>query len=62
MGTENNAEPSHLNPINFFKNGKAVGPLEGYSYQIVAQGCMDWLDQKSEDPFFLYAPFHEPHA
>ena len=23
---------------------------------------MDWLNQKSDDPFFLYVAFHEPHA
>ena len=62
MGTENNAEPSHRNPINFIRNGKALGLVEGYSCQIVAQECMDWLNQKSDDPFFLYVAFHEPHA
>ena len=62
LGTENNAEPSHLNPINFVRNGKALGLVEGYSCQIVAQECMGWLDQKNDDPFFLYVAFHEPHA
>ena len=62
MGTENNAEPSHHNPVNFIRNGKALGKVEGYSCQIVAQECMDWLNQKSDDPFFLYVAFHEPHA
>ena len=62
MGTENNAEPSHHNPRNFIRNGKALGKVEGYSCQIVAQECMDWLNQRSDDPFFLYVAFHEPHA
>ena len=62
MGTENNAEPSHHNPRNFIRNGKALVKVEGYSCQIVAQECMDWLNQKSDDPFFLYVAFHEPHA
>ena len=62
MGTENNAEPSHHNPMNFIRNGKALGKVEGYSCQIVAQECMDWLNQKSDNPFFLYVAFHEPHA
>ena len=62
MGTENNAEPSHHNPRNFIRNGKALGKVEGYSCQIVAQECMDWLNQKSDNPFFLYVAFHEPHA
>ena len=29
LGTENNAEPSHLNPTNFVLNGKRVGETEG---------------------------------
>ena len=62
MGTENNAEPSHRNPMNFVRNGKALGKVVGYSCQIVAQECMDWLNQKSDNPFFLYVAFHEPHA
>ena len=62
MGTENNADPSHHNPRNFIRNGMALGKVEGYSCQIVARECMDWLNQKSDDPFFLYVAFHEPHA
>ena len=62
LGTENNAEPSHLNPNNFVRNGKTLGVVEGYSCQIIAKECVDWLNQKSDNPFFLYVAFHEPHA
>ncbi len=62
LGTENNAEPSHLNPNNFVRNGKNLGIVEGYSCQIVADECMDWLNQKSDAPFFAYLAFHEPHV
>jgi arylsulfatase A len=31
LGTENNAIPSHRDPTNFVRNGKAVGKQEGYS-------------------------------
>jgi len=62
LGTENNAEPSHLNPVNFVRNGKNLGVVEGYSCQIVADECMNWLDQKSNAPFFAYVAFHEPHV
>jgi arylsulfatase A len=61
LGTENNAEPSHHNPINFIRNGKPLGVVEGYSCQIVADESIDWLNQKSGDPFFMYVAFHEPH-
>ncbi|RMF39693.1 MAG: arylsulfatase, partial [Planctomycetota bacterium] len=35
FATQNNAAPSHENPTNFVRNGQPVGPLEGYSCQIV---------------------------
>ncbi len=62
FGTTNNAIPSHLNPVNFVRNGVPVGDLEGYSCQIVVDDAIRWLNQKDEaDPFFLYVAFHEPH-
>ncbi|MFT4548706.1 MAG: arylsulfatase A [Pseudoalteromonas tetraodonis] len=64
FATWNNAEPSHKNPVNFIRNGKPVGKLEGYSCQLVADEAIDWLDTKPDDdnPFFLNVWFHEPHA
>ncbi len=63
LGTENNAQPSHLNPVNFIRNGEPVPDLEGYSCQIVAGEAMNWLESQagSEQPFFAYVAFHEPH-
>ena len=43
FGTHNNASPSHANPKNFVRNGKVVGPLEGYSCQLVADEAIDWM-------------------
>jgi arylsulfatase A len=62
--TWNNASPSHKNPNNFIRNGRAVGPLEGYSCQLVADEAIDWLDnhRHPKAPFFLNLWFHEPHA
>lgn len=62
--TWNNASPSHENPNNFIRNGQAVGPLEGYSCQLVADEAIDWLDnhRHPKAPFFLNLWFHEPHA
>ena len=62
--TWNNASPSHKNPNNFIRNGEAVGPLEGYSCQLVADEAIDWLDnhRHPKAPFFLNIWFHEPHA
>jgi arylsulfatase A-like enzyme len=64
MYTQNNAEPSHKNPVNFFRNGEAVGELEGYSAQIVAGEAIKWLNtiHDNEKPFALTVWFHEPHS
>jgi arylsulfatase A len=65
FGTQNNASPSHENPRNFVRNGKAVGPMQGYSCQLVMDEALAWLSkQQAKDtaqPFFLYVAFHEPH-
>lgn len=67
LATSNNAAPSHLNPVNFHRNGKPVGKLPGYSCQIVIDETIDWLDQigaKKEhaEPFLACVWFHEPHT
>jgi len=65
FGTQNNASPSHENPRNFVRNGKAVGPMQGFSCQLVMDEALAWLsEQQAKDtaqPFFLYVAFHEPH-
>lgn len=65
FATQNNAAPSHENPKNFVRNGEPVGKLEGYSCQLVVNEAMNWLDDqrkaKSDSPFFIFIPFHEPH-
>lgn len=62
--TWNNASPSHKNPNNFIRNGQPVGPLEGYSCQLVVDEAIEWLDnhRHPKAPFFLNIWFHEPHA
>lgn len=65
FATQNNAGPSHENPVNFVRNGEPVGPLEGFSCQLVADEAIGWLDRHAaatpSRPFFLYVAFHEPH-
>jgi len=64
LGTENNAQPSHLNPVNFIRNGVKIRELKGYSCQLVANEAISWLDTiyREDNPFFMYVAFHEPHA
>ncbi len=63
FGMNSGAHPSHKNPVNFLRNGKPVGRIEGYSCQIVVDETISWLDDRRdpEAPFFLNLWFHEPH-
>ena len=62
FATQNNAAPSHEDPRNFVRNGAEVGPLRGYSCQLVADEAIAWLEARPADaPFFLFVCFHEPH-
>jgi arylsulfatase A len=63
FATDNNALPSHHNPTNFYRNGKAVGKMEGYSCQLVVDEAIEWLDNHRDPsaPFYLNVWFHEPH-
>lgn len=61
--TQNNALPSHEDPDNFVRIGQPVGPLQGYSAELVATEAIRWLTEQrdQEKPFFLFVCFHEPH-
>lgn len=63
FSVQNNGLPNHRNPYNFVRNGIPVGPLEGYSAELVADEAIDWLrnGRKLDQPFFLFVCFHEPH-
>lgn len=63
IATGNNARPNHRNPDNFIRNGKPVGPTDGYSCQLLVDESIDWLKNKREKdkPFFINLWFHEPH-
>ncbi len=62
FATENNAMPSHANPTNFYRNGKKVGPLQGYACQLVVDDALVWLGAHgAKAPFFLNVWFQEPH-
>ena len=59
--TQNNAAPSHLNPVNFIRNGQPAGPLAGPSSHIVVEEAIRWLGDVKREPFFLNVWFHESH-
>jgi len=64
FGLVNGAHPNHKDPTNFLRNGKPVGPMKGYSCQIVVEEALTWLEEKRDldSPFFLNLWFNEPHA
>ena len=61
--TQNNAIPSHENPVNFIRNGEAVGPLPGNSTSIIVDDAINFLrkDSAKNQPFALFVMFHAPH-
>ena len=65
LATQNNAAPSHENPVNYVRNGTPVGRIEGFSCQIAADEIITWVSSHiradPERPFFAYLAFHEPH-
>jgi arylsulfatase A len=62
FSTQNNAAPSHHNPVNFVRNGKAVGPLEGESSTLIVDEALRFLDGvPASEPFALFVWFHAPH-
>ncbi len=65
FATQNNAAPSHENPVNFVRNGEPVGRLTGFSCELVAEESVEWLERHAAEtparPFFLFVSFHEPH-
>lgn len=64
FATDNNANPSHKDPVNFVRNGKKIGKIEGYACQIIADEAINWFDTEyqKDSPFFINLWFQEPHA
>lgn len=67
FSTQNNAAPDHHNPVNFVRNGKRVGPLQGYSSDIIVDEAIAWLKYihtapgETGKPFCLFVWFHATH-
>ena len=63
LATQNNASPHHMNPVNYVRNGTAVGRMEGPSAVIAASEAITWLKgrEDAKTPFFITVWTHEPH-
>ncbi|MDW8131557.1 MAG: sulfatase-like hydrolase/transferase [Bryobacterales bacterium] len=62
FSTQNNAAPSHADPVNFVRNGKPVGPLKGNASTLIVEEAIRWLRRlPAGKPFCLFLCFHAPH-
>lgn len=61
FSTQNNAAPSHEDPVNFIRDGKAVGPLEGSSSTLIVDEAARFLKANRDRPTALFVWFHAPH-
>jgi arylsulfatase A-like enzyme len=63
LGTHNFTLPTHKDPNNFYRNGKALGQLKGFAARIVVDEAIGWMDTVSRaQPFLMYISLHEPHS
>ena len=56
--------PPHLweNDTYTLIRGNRGAQRNAYSHDLIAEKCLDWVDQVAGDPFFLYLAFTTPHA
>ena len=59
--TQNNAEPNHQDPVNFIRNGQALGPQKGHATTLVTDEAIRFIADSKTQPFFLYLAYHAPH-
>src|SRR5438105_1231722 len=61
FSTQNNAAPSHQDPVNFVSDGAPVGPRRGNSSTLIADEAIRWMRSREKKPFALFVWFHAPH-
>ncbi len=55
--------PHNGNPTNFFRDGQALGEVQGFTADIVVDEAIGWLDGRdASTPFFMYVAMIEPHS
>ena len=55
--------PNQRNPTNFYRDGVALGEVEGFTAQIAVDQAIAWLQERDPSaPFFLYLAMIEPHS
>src|SRR5262245_18697189 len=61
FATQNNAGPSHQDPVNFVRNRKAVGKLNGHSTTLVVDEAISFIREVKDQPFAVFVTFHATH-
>jgi arylsulfatase A len=59
FATQNNA--AHIDPTNFVRNGKKVGPLKGADSSLIVDDALRFIAGAGDKPFALFVTFHAPH-
>ena len=59
FATQNNT--SHIDPSNFVRNGKRVGPLKGHASTLVVDEALKFIAGAGDQPFAVFVMFHAPH-
>lgn len=56
--------PTNRNPVGIYRNGVALGEVEGFTAQLYADESIQWLEKRkeSEESFFLFLSMNEPHT
>ena len=52
---------SHMDPANFVRDGKRVGPLKGPRPTLVVDEAIRFIAGAGDRPFALFVTFHAPH-
>ncbi|MGI9543389.1 MAG: sulfatase family protein [Cyclobacteriaceae bacterium] len=57
------ALPHHKNLNNYYRNGEALGEVDGFAGQLATNEAIQWLDGRDRNkPFFLYMAYLEVHS
>jgi arylsulfatase len=59
FATQNNAP--HIDPGNYVRDGKRVGPLKGADSSLVVDEGIRFIAGAGDRPFALFVTFHAPH-
>ncbi len=62
FATQNNAAPTHENPVNFVRNGSEAGETSEYSATLIVDEAIEWMAGAGKSqPFCCFVSFHNPH-